>query len=202
MRNSTKWWVRIAGMVVAIGFAGSLATEWPVTAQSPSAPKPYEGVYGPAHGTIPDAIREFLGYRPTPQQPIAFTHKVHLANGLVCVNCHVGVDTAAEPRIPGVSACMTCHVAIATDKPEIKKIAAYQAKGQDIPWERVYGFTPEVHVHFNHAPHIRAGVNCTTCHGDMTQATVAQRTVNHTMGFCVTCHRQNKASIDCVTCHY
>jgi hypothetical protein len=97
---------------------------------------------------------------------------------------------------------MTCHIAIATDKPEVKKIADFQAKGQDIPWERVYGFAQSAHVKFNHAPHIRAGVDCATCHGDMTKETVAQRAVNHTMGFCITCHEQRKVSIDCVTCHF
>ena len=90
-----------------------------------------------------------------------------------------------DARIPSVNFCMTCHQVIATDKPEIKKLAAYRARGEDIPWQRVYGFEPSAHVKFNHAPHIRAGVDCATCHGDMTKATVAERKVNHTMGFCI-----------------
>jgi hypothetical protein len=36
----------------------------------------------------------------------------------------------------------------------------------------------------------------------MTKQTVAVRAVDHTMGFCITCHQQRKVSIDCVTCHY
>ena len=197
--------MRIAGIVAVVVIAALIAIEWPLTAQNYQPPVPGStdtGVFSPAHRTVFDALREFLGYRSKPVQPIAFTHKVHLANGLKCVDCHVGVDTGPEPRIPGVSTCMTCHIAIATDKPEIKKVAAYQARGEDIPWQRVYGFEPESHVRFNHAPHIRAGVDCSTCHGDMTKATVAERTVNHTMGFCVTCHNQRKASVDCVTCHF
>jgi hypothetical protein len=97
---------------------------------------------------------------------------------------------------------MTCHIAIDTDHPEIKKIADYQAKGQDIPWQRVYEFEPTAHVKFNHAPHIAAGVDCATCHGDMTKQTVARRAVNHTMGFCIQCHQQKQAPLDCITCHY
>ena len=42
---------------------------------------------------------------------------------------------------------------------------------------------------------------CATCHGDMTQATVAQRVVDHTMSFCVDCHNQRQASVECLTCH-
>ena len=104
--------------------------------------------------------------------------------------------------IPGVQLCMTCHQAIATEKPEIRKVAAYLARGEEIPWQRVYDYSPSAHVKFNHAPHIRAGVECKSCHGDMTQQTVAVRTVNLTMGYCLDCHRARKASIDCVTCHY
>ena len=29
-----------------------------------------------------------------------------------------------------------------------------------------------------------------------------KRFVTHTMGTCLTCHRQNKAPEDCATCHY
>ncbi len=57
-------------------------------------------------------------------------------------------------------------------------------------------------VKFQHGPHVRAHVACATCHGDMTQATTAQLLVHHNMGTCLTCHRQNKASEDCATCHY
>ena len=72
----------------------------------------------------------------------------------------------------------------------------------DIPWQRVYGWLEESHVRFNHAPHIREGVDCSTCHGDVRQMTVATRAVDHTMEFCVTCHREKKAPDDCLTCHY
>ena len=61
--------------------------------------------------------------------------------------------------------------------------------------QRVYGFVEEAHVRFNHAPHIRAKVDCANCHGDLTQMTVAQRVVDHTMGFCINCHKQKGASM-------
>ena len=98
---------------------------------------------------------------------------------------------------------MICHAAIATDRPLIQKITHdYSDKGIDIPWQRVYGFPSTAHVRFNHAPHLRAQVACATCHGPIAQQTVAQRNVNHTMGFCIDCHREKQASNDCLTCHY
>jgi hypothetical protein len=159
-------------------------------------------VFTVEHRSVGDAVKEFFGVRSTPVQPIAYTHKVHLAKGLQCTFCHAGVDQGPDARIPSVSLCMTCHQVIATDKPEIKKLAAYKARGEEVPWQRVYGFEPSAHVKFNHAPHIRAGVDCATCHGDLHAMTVAVRAVDHTMGFCVQCHKQNNASIDCVTCHF
>ena len=149
-----------------------------------------------------EAVREFFNRRSVPVQPIAYTHKVHLANGMQCTDCHTAVETGPVASIPGVQLCMTCHETMATEKPEIKKVAAFLARGEDIPWQRVYDYPPSAHVKFNHAPHIRASVDCRTCHGDMTQQTVAVRTVNMTMGFCLDCHKQKKASIDCVTCHF
>jgi hypothetical protein len=183
-----------------------VALDRPVAAQSPASPSVAQtedtGVFTSANSSDFGAVREFFGIRPKPVQPIQFTHKVHIANGLPCVMCHVGVDQGPDAAIPSVSFCMGCHAAIATDKPEIKKLAAYQARGEEVPWQRVYGFESDAHVKFNHAPHIAAGVDCATCHGDLSKQTVAERSVNHTMGFCITCHQQKKVSIDCVTCHF
>jgi Cytochrome c7 and related cytochrome c len=160
-------------------------------------------IYTPAHRTLLGAVREFFDIQPArPSQPIAFSHKKHLANGMKCVDCHTGVDKGPDAGLPSIKFCMMCHQAIDTDNPEIKKIAAYYAKGQDIPWRRVYWYYPDAHVKFWHAPHIRAGVSCKTCHGDMRQQTVAVRSVNLTMGFCIDCHRAKKASLDCTTCHF
>ena len=97
---------------------------------------------------------------------------------------------------------MICHSQIATDRDLIKQVTSFSERCVEIPWQRVYGFSRHAHVRFNHAPHIRAKVECATCHGDMTQATTAVRLVKHTMGTCLSCHRQNKASEDCAACHY
>ncbi|HKV05042.1 MAG TPA: cytochrome c3 family protein [Candidatus Acidoferrales bacterium] len=197
--------LRVALVFAVIVLAGFLLERALSARSQDEAPQPAaqtSPIFTPSHKTVYDAVREFFGARSKPVQPIAYTHKVHLANGLQCTDCHVGVDQGPDARIPSVNFCMTCHQVIATDKPEIKKLAAYRARGEDIPWQRVYGFEPSAHVKFNHAPHIRAGVDCAKCHGDMRTLTVAERKVDHTMGFCIECHRENHASVDCVTCHF
>lgn len=136
------------------------------------------------------------------EQPIAYSHKIHIEHGLQCLDCHSGADTGARATIPSVSKCMLCHAKIATGNPEVKKVADFAAARREIPWERVYGFEAAALVKFQHAPHTRAGVQCARCHGDMTQAATAQPLVKHNMGTCLSCHRQNHASEDCATCHY
>jgi hypothetical protein len=162
----------------------------------------HAAVFTPAHRTFSAATREFFAVRRTAQQPIPFPHKTHIDKKAECVDCHESVEKGPVAGIPSVKTCMICHSQIATDKPLIKQVTDYSDKGVEIPWQRVYGFAQSAHVRFNHAPHIRAEVACATCHGEVAKQTVAERSVNHSMGFCVDCHREKKASNDCLTCHY
>jgi hypothetical protein len=159
-------------------------------------------VFTPARASFLDAFKEYVGWQPTPIQPIAFNHKIHLQNNVECTSCHEGVTQGPDAGIPSVSFCMACHQAIAVDNPEVKKLAAYADKGQDVPWQRVYWFYPEKHVRFWHSPHINAGVRCDECHGDLSRQTVAVRSKDLNMNFCLNCHRAKGVSVDCTTCHY
>ena len=136
------------------------------------------------------------------QQPIDFPHNLHIAEGLECIDCHSTVDTRAAATLPSVRKCMLCHEKVATDGPGVTVLRGYWEKRREVPWVRVYGFAQSAHVKFHHAPHIRADITCQTCHGNVENMTTATRVVNHTMGTCVSCHRQNQASDDCAACHY
>lgn len=203
-RSVYKAWLWVPILFIATILGGVLLElNWPVRAQSqPSSSATGSDIFTPEHRTVFSAVGEYFGWRKTPVQPIAFTHQVHLQKGLRCANCHAGVDRGPDARIPSVNLCMMCHQTIATNKPEIQRLKAYRDRGEDVPWQRVYGFEPSAHIRFNHAPHIHAGVDCAVCHGNMTTQTVAVREIDHTMGFCMDCHRQKNASTDCVTCHY
>jgi Cytochrome c7 and related cytochrome c len=174
------------------------AVETPVVAM----PTEFSPVFKPFRQPFLESIREYFQLQSTPVQPIAFNHRLHLQNGMQCVSCHTGVTEGPDAGIPNVTFCMACHEEVAKDKPEIKRLTAYAVKKQDVPWKPVYWFYPSEHVRFQHAPHIRAGVDCQQCHGEMTQQTVAVRSKNLNMNFCITCHRTKGASADCTTCHY
>jgi Cytochrome c7 and related cytochrome c len=175
----------------------------PQPAESLLLPGQEAEVYTTARPTFAAAFNDFLGRRPTPVQPIEFPHVIHVGKQIACTEyCHEAVTTGPVAGLPSVRTCMICHNAIATDRPRIKQITAMREKGIDLAWQRVFGYTKQAHVKFNHAPHIRAKVECSTCHGNIAQQTVAQRNVELTMGTCVNCHREKHAPTDCLTCHF
>jgi len=191
-------WVSLHERGVEAGSTGTSAIETAAT----SIPPNFSSVFEPGREPFMDAVREYFQWQSTRAQPIAFNHRIHLQHGYECKSCHAGVTRGPDAGIPDANFCMACHQEIATNNPEIKKLAAYAANGQDVPWRPVYWFYPSEHVRFWHAPHIRAGVDCQQCHGDVTQQKVAVRSRNLNMNFCIGCHKAKGASTDCTTCHY
>jgi hypothetical protein len=164
------------------------------------APPP---VFTPAHETVGMAVNDFFGIRPQARQPLEFPHKTHVEKKIGCTEyCHESVTKGPVAGLPSLKTCMICHESIATDRPRIQEITALSKRGVDLSWQRVYGYADESHVRFNHAPHIRSKVECSTCHGRIDQQTVAQRNVDLKMGFCVDCHKSRQAPNECLTCHF
>ncbi len=143
------------------------------------------------------------GYKP--EQPIKFSHVTHVqGNKMECTYCHYSVNKSAFAAVPPVETCWGCHQLVKgtseEQKTEIKKLEEYVSKGESIPWNKVHVF-PD-HVHFNHKRHVKAGVTCQECHGQIPNMQTVERASSMKMGWCVECHRQRTTSIDCYTCHY
>lgn len=190
-----------------LAFAGGLGCQLldtrPPAPASPVLPGQIRGVFSTGNETFAGAVNDFFARRPEPVQPIEFPHNVHAGKQIGCTEyCHEPVSTGPNAGLPSVRTCLICHNTIATDRPRIQLITKMREEGRDLAWQRVYGYPEESHVRFNHAPHIRADVECATCHGNIAEGTVATRNVDLTMGFCVNCHNEKKASIDCLTCHF
>jgi hypothetical protein len=160
-------------------------------------------IYTPARASFGVAVNDFLGIRPTATQPFPFPHKTHVEKKVGCTEyCHESATKGPVAGLPSLKTCMICHESIATDRPLIQQITAQAKRGIDMEWQRVYGYAAEAHVRFNHAPHLRAKVDCSTCHGRIDQQTVAERNVDLKMGFCVDCHKSRQAPNECLTCHF
>ena len=201
--------MRSALVLSALILAGSLGcrmldTPQPAASNAPVLPGQSTAVFTTARSSFVEALNDFTGrHEKRPEQPIEFPHSVHVRRKIGCTEyCHESVTTGPVAGLPSVRTCMVCHNTIATDRPRIKLITAMRERGEDFVWRRVFDYTPQAHVRFNHAPHIRAEVGCATCHGPIGEGTVAQRNVDLNMGFCVNCHKERKASIDCLTCHF
>jgi len=136
----------------------------------------------------------------SPLQPIAFSHRLHAGDyGIDCRFCHRGVEISPVAGIPPLATCQSCHTYIAKDRPEIVKLMKYVERKEPVEWVRVYNI-PE-HVYFPHMMHIQAELKCQNCHGDVATMDRITRNVSVKMGWCLGCHREHKASIDCWTCH-
>ena len=194
--------------VSVVAFAGGVGCQLyernvPSASTAPVLPGQSTGVFTTARPSFGAALNNFMDRRPTPVQPIEFPHNIHVGKQIACTEyCHEAVTSGPVAGLPSVKTCMICHESIATDRPLIKTVADYASRGIDLSWQRVYGYAGEAHVRFNHAPHIRAKVECSTCHGDIAQQTVAQRNVEMNMGFCVDCHKRRQAPNECLTCHF
>jgi predicted CXXCH cytochrome family protein len=135
-----------------------------------------------------------------PEQPVAFSHRSHAGqNQIPCLYCHVNARRSSVAGIPSVQRCMGCHKITAASKPEVQKLKEYWDRKEPIPWRKVTWMAD--FVFFQHWPHIRAEIQCQTCHGPVETMDRMQQVKVLTMKFCVSCHRQKQASIDCAVCH-
>lgn len=147
-------------------------------------------------------------YKPKPEkipgdpvaQPIAYSHKKHVAQGMKCTNCHTMPGDGFTATFPKETMCMGCHASIQKDSPEIQKLAAFAAKKEAVPWARVYR-VPDI-VWFNHALHVKqAKTECGTCHGEVGQRDVLFQEVSTSMATCMACHAKTGAPNGCDVCH-
>lgn len=147
-----------------------------------------------------------------PEQPIAFSHKVHAAdNEIPCQYCHTQADNSISAGVPSVAKCVGCHNEVATERPQIRRLLDYWNNQEPIPWIKVHDL-PDF-VHFTHKRHVLADIECQTCHGPVETMDRIQLTsramgggVQHSswqMGLCLDCHKQHEVEngLDCWTCH-
>lgn len=151
------------------------------------------------------------------RQPLAFSHKAHLAiekPKVTCRSCHEGVETSFTAGAPTLRRCLSCH----TDEgesPEERKLQTFAGQQRDIPWQRVWRLPPD--VFFSHRQHVAvAAIECRTCHGDIAGlGRPLSRPVRIvTMADCIGCHARwrwpegappartaRPVATDCGACH-
>ena len=123
------------------------------------------------------------------EQPVPFSHKHHVNGlGIDCRYCHTSVEEVAFAGIPPVKTCMTCHSQIWTEAPVLEPIRASYRTDKAIEWIRVHDL-PDF-VYFNHSIHVRKGVGCVSCHGQVDQMPLMMKANSLDMQWCIACHKQ------------
>lgn len=138
-------------------------------------------------------------FGPGIAQPIPFAHRLHVTDKEIdCFYCHPYGERSLNAGLPSVAKCLGCHDYIIPEHQEILKLKGYRERNENLPWIRVY-YNPD-HVYFPHFRHLKKGVQCQECHGEVERADRLHQ-VTFYMGYCIDCHQQREASLECVACH-
>lgn len=152
-----------------------------------------------AQKPTPPALEEKLPL-PPPAQPIPYSHKIHLALGMKCANCHAIPDPGFQVTFPRETVCMGCHSTIRKDSASIQKLAEFARSKQPVPWARIYT-VPKI-VWFSHAVHAEeARIECESCHGPVKERDVMFKEKPTNMTSCMACHAKHNAPNGCDVCH-
>jgi hypothetical protein len=122
------------------------------------------------------------------EQPIQFSHAHHVGGvGLDCRYCHTSVETSAFAGIPPTKTCMNCHSQIWSTAPILEPVRASFRDDVNLSWIRVHDL-PDF-VYFSHKIHVKQGVGCATCHGEIDKMPLTFQANSLLMEWCLDCHR-------------
>lgn len=141
-----------------------------------------------------------LSQNYAPDQPIKFSHKIHVDdNKIECIFCHNSPEFSRESGIPTTNVCMICHNKIKSGQMsgqfEINKIKESFKNKKPIEWIKIHNL-PD-HVFFSHAQHVSVGkIDCQTCHGAVEKTHITSQYSSLSMGWCVECHRKSEVQFE------
>ncbi len=130
--------------------------------------------------------RDGVGY--SPDQPIAFSHKLHAGQMQIdCKYCHTSVDKSRFASVPSTEICMNCHTIARKDRPEIIKLSSFFFENKPLQWKRIHKLGD--FAYFDHSVHVNRGIDCKHCHGEVEKMDKVMQVQRFTMGACLECHR-------------
>ncbi len=128
------------------------------------------------------------------EQPVPFSHKHHVQGlGLDCRFCHTSAEETAFAGIPPTKTCMGCHSLVWKDAPMLAPVRESFRNDRPIEWIRVHDL-PDF-AYFDHSIHLKKGIGCTTCHGQVDEMPLTWRTESLNMDWCLACHRDPAAFV-------
>jgi len=140
------------------------------------------------------ACARILGFHSSSRGP--FDHRVHVREGIVCVQCHEGIEQAGETgplHLPDQANCLSCH-----KKPHNTK-RCLNCHGSPYTTQDLTQMRD--HLRFAHKRHLaRMPGECVRCHADVARPGALLRP---RMGTCLSCHEHDKdfTTRECDRCH-
>ena len=120
---------------------------------------------------VDQEVPDNVAMHPAPEQPIPYSHRTHLALGLVCETCHANAESSALMGFPETSTCMSCHRVL-----------------PGVTWAH------QPHVEAG----VQCGA-CHGNVAQLD--TMAMTTSVTSMASCISCHEGRAADTACATCH-
>lgn len=212
MTKGHVWTAAVSGALLAATTAAWVAADGPAGPDMSAAPTVQES---PAGDTLPDDVRAALAAKDSltpaeqavldhyragegPEQPIPFNHEWHVTElQMECEYCHTGSRESEVAVMPSLDMCMGCHRVVGGNLAAIAQLRAHWDRREPVEWIRVYK-VPEF-VQFGHQPHLRNGIECQECHGPVEEMARIRRHSDLSMGWCLSCHRDEPARTDVAT---
>lgn len=139
----------------------------------------------------------------------------------VCMGCHNQFPSTFDQELEGIRILKEHWGYTYTKENGVWKLGPRDpSKARPIKWKQIHRL-PE-YVQFRHNRHVKAGIDCNQCHGNLrAEHTIKVQDLDKLylvpdtrwwkyglpteklqMGWCIKCHRENRAPTDCLTCHY
>ncbi len=153
---------------------------------------------------------------PQESIPLKFDHKLHLAKGAACTDCHRNAKTShrsEDSLLPGGNACDSCHgtnhehASTGGVERGASPLGECQTCHLGDAQHPARVVVPPPNLKFDHAKHAARNIGCPQCHGDLNQVGLATRHQLPRMRGCLNCHDQGEgashgdAKSECTTCH-
>jgi len=202
-------WIAAAAAAVLLSACGRVegATHWEQIAHSqkeapPRAAEPQVFPVPPApfsEGVFP-CSQCHEGGEAKPDDRPAIPHLAHLEKGLGCADCHIADEDDPNPKVPADrEMCDVCHGD--PDKLSEKAkayFAAVTTADGGVAFPRRWKTRD---VRQEHVKHGKAGVECTSCHGEPSNGPFAKPKPVTLMDRCISCHEEKGKPVTCETCH-
>ncbi len=138
------------------------------------------------------------------EQPFAFSHRLHVEEGLECSDCHSSWEDSEDAGMPRPAQCALCHAQLDAEKTPDRRVATLF---EDQTFRATRAGQQSDEVLFSHQSHATRAQDCMVCHADVgsDDGTLAKHgpELRMTMEACLACHDAGTGprEPECAACH-